>query len=303
MSNRVDVLVADIAERQLGLFSDRQVAAVGGDRALRARRVASGRWIRVCRGVLGFPGWAPSFRRSLWASLLAAPDGAMVSHWSAAALHRMVGYPPTRFQICVPHGCHAPNPIAIVRQTTQPAVPFLIDGLPVTPIERTVVDLGSITGPTRLGATFEELVLGGRTTFERTRREFLSLARQGRPGITVLHTVLERADGPGPARSELERALDRIIATLPGRPPAREAPLPGREWSNERVDRCFEDELLIVEGDGRRWHARSAAFTRDRQRDRVAMLAGYRTARYAYEELTGDPDGVRAELLALLGRA
>jgi hypothetical protein len=135
----------------------------------------------------------------------------------------------------------------------------------------------------------------------RLRREFLRLAKSGRNGISTMRTVLAAYDdGPPPSRSELERRLDAILVTLPA-DALREAPLPGREWSNERVDRRFDQpRRLIVEGDGRRWHTRLADFRRDRERDRHALRHGYPTVRYAYEELTDDPAGVRAELLDLL---
>lgn len=303
MRRDIDAVVAALAAGQRGVFADRQAEDCGADRKLIARRIAAGLWLRVAPGVLGLPGHPPSFVRSLWIALLAAPPRTVVSHWSAAALHGMTGYPRNRFHITVPRGTHLLNPVAVVHQTSAMPEVVWLQGLPVTTIERTVVDLGKVSSPGRLGPAVEDLVLDGRSTLEKMRREFLRLARQGRNGVTVVRQVLDDRDGSStPSRPRLEAALDRILDALPGAPPRHEAPLPGWEWTQARVDRRYDEERLIVEGDGRRWHARTADFTRDRQRDRQAMLAGYRVARYAYGELIDDPDGVRAELLALLGR-
>lgn len=303
MVNPVDVAMAAMASRQAGAFADRQVKAAGGDAGLIRRRLRSGVWARPAPGVLSFPGRRASFIRSLWIALLAAGEGAVVSHRSAAALHAMTGYARNRFDITVPHGARLDNPIAVVHQTRQFPDVVLVSGLPCTTIEQTVVDLGKVSSVRRLGAAVEDLILEGRSTLERMRRVHLSRACQGRNGITVVRTVLEdRGPERTVPRGHLEKALDAILVTIPGVPPRHEAPLPGREWSNERVDRRFEDPKLIVEGDGRRWHARTADFTRDRQRDRVALVHGYPTVRYAYEELVGDAAGVRAELRELLGR-
>ena len=299
----VDVIVSGLAAAQFGVFSRRQALDAGAPASLVQRRLASGRWSAPVPGVLALPGHPASFRRSLWIAWLAAPATAVVSHWSGGHLHRLPGFAPNRFTLTVPHASAHRNPIARVIQTrAMPPSTERIDGLPVASVERILCDVARWCGPVKLAALVEEARTAERTNVVRLRREFLRLARSGRDGITTMRGVLDvYADGPSPSRSELERRLDAILDTPPVRA-KREAPLPGREWSSERVDRLFhEPKRLIVEGDGRRWHTRVKDFARDRQRDRDALRAGYPTVRYAYEELTDDPAGVRAELVDLLG--
>jgi hypothetical protein len=298
----VDLAASAIAAVQFGVFSRRQALAAGATDALIRRRLANGRWLVAAPGVLALPGHPPSFRRSLWIAWLAAPATTVVSHWSGGHLRHLPGFPPNRLTLTVPHGSTHHNPIARVFQSSAMPTTERIDGLPVASVERVLCDVARLCGPAKLGALVEEARVAERTSVVRLRREFLRLARSGRNGITTMRGVLDKyEDGPTPPRSELERRLDAILDTLPVKA-KHEAPLPGREWSNDRVDRLFDlPRRLIVEGDGRRWHTRVKDFARDRQRDRDALRHGYPTVRYAYEELTDDPSSVRQELLDLLG--
>jgi very-short-patch-repair endonuclease len=57
---------------------------------------------------------------------------------------------------------------------------------------------------------------------------------------------------------------------------------------------------LIVEIDGRTYHAKREAFTHDRRRDRRLALAGFETRRYAASEIVDEPAKVIAEVGAFL---
>lgn len=66
-----------------------------------------------------------------------------------------------------------------------------------------------------------------------------------------------------------------------------------------RVDRLCRTPPLIVEADGRLYHARLADMEKDRRRDRAALAMGYPTVRYGWSELTTCAREVRAELVEL----
>jgi len=69
-----------------------------------------------------------------------------------------------------------------------------------------------------------------------------------------------------------------------------------------RVDGLYEDYGLIVELDGRRYHAGIAA-TGDAARDNVHLLAGFVTLRFTWQQVTADPCGVARQVAAVLQRA
>ncbi len=97
-----------------------------------------------------------------------------------------------------------------------------------------------------------------------------------------------------PPASALEAKLYRIL-DRPGMPGhVRQARVP---WSPDQVvDAMLLDVPVIIEADGRRWHTRVADFERDRARDRAAAQHGYRTLRFTYDDVHGEPDRVEAEI-------
>ncbi len=60
---------------------------------------------------------------------------------------------------------------------------------------------------------------------------------------------------------------------------------------------------MIVELDGRSTHGTALAFEKDRERDRLLLTDGWRVIRLTWRQLRDDPQGVAADLRALLGGA
>ena len=297
----VDVGVALFAQTQEGNCSIRQVRALGGSSALVRRRIAAGRWLQRAPEVIGLPGSPHGPRSDLWVALLDAGPDAMASHESAAALHELGAYTLGRPAIVIPHGSHHRIAAGTVHQTRRLPPPVTLGGIPATPLVRTVLDLAPTTTPLALGRLVDEVALRRPEHLAAIERGHEWMVRTKRSGASNLSRALDgRTRGYVPPRSELERLLDAVIATLPVDPPRREVDLPNREQDPHRVDRLFEDPPLIVEGDGRLWHARLASMERDRRRDRRALRLGYPTVRYGFHELQDDAADVRAELFQLL---
>lgn len=298
----VDVAVALFASQQAGNFSVRQALAAGANRELIRRRLRAGRWLSHGPAVCGLPGFPDDDLALLWRAWLDAGPFAMACHTTAAALERIDGYRIAPVRLLVPHGAHHRNAIATVHQSRRLPVPRMIRGLPVTPVVRTALDLASETRVVQLGRVIDQIVVRGDAALPAFRDGLEWMQRTRRPGAVTLERALRgRTHGYEPPRSELERMLDAIIATLPGAPPEREVELPGRAGAAHRVDRRFPGPMVIVEGDGRLWHARLQSMDDDRRRDRHAARLGYRTLRYGWSELTQEAEEVRAELFDVLG--
>ena len=92
-----------------------------------------------------------------------------------------------------------------------------------------------------------------------------------------------------------------VVLQRAGLTAARQYQLP---WSKEPVIGCVDvaipEAMVIVEADGRRWHARYDAMARDRRRDREVLRAGWVTVRFVYKDLVDDPDGAADELAAIV---
>lgn len=299
----VDVAVALFASQQAGNFTLRQVISAGGNRELARRRVRSGRWLDHGNCVYGLPGLPETDAAVLWRAWLDAGPRAMAGSTTALALHRVEGFGVAPVRLLVPHGAHHRNGWARVHQTRRLPTPVVVRGIPTVPPARAVLDIAAETGPVRLGRVVDEVVVRRDANLEVFRNGLAWMQRTGRAGaVNLERALLGRTHGYQPPRSELERMLDAILATLPGPAPEHEVDLPGRAGAAHRVDRLFRDPPVILEGDGRLWHARLASMDEDRRRDRHALRLGFPTLRYGWYELTEEAHEVRAELLDVLGR-
>ena len=85
----------------------------------------------------------------------------------------------------------------------------------------------------------------------------LRVGTVGRPGASSLVRVLdERGPGRDVARTALEAKLDEVLSLAGLAHGSAEHPLPGAGRRHGLVDRAFPEAKLVVEADGRRWHAR-----------------------------------------------
>ena len=175
----------------------------------------------------------------------------------------------------------------------------VIEGLPITTIPRTVVDLSAKLHPRHLAAIVDDLVASKRLDLDELTCLAASIARRGKTGSTTLRCLIdERGDGEIAIASRLERRGLAVLldAGLPH--PVLEHPAP---WSeSQRIDAAYPEEKVGIEWDSMRWHTQVAAFQRDRVRDRLALLKGWRVFRFTWHDVTERPSDVVATIRAAL---
>jgi len=296
--------IADIASRQHGVFSRAQALAAGATNRSTYRRLGHRRWVTVAPGVYSLPGFADSWVRRLWIAHLDAGPQSVVSHEAAAALHRLLNYPPGPIRLIAPHGDHhRPCQAKFVHQSRDiaPAHVTRIGGLPVTTIPRTFCDLAATSGRGRLERAIDDAHLTRRCAVPDIVALANDLQRPGKRGLTRLLALLD-VRGPGVAvpESELERALVKLLQNGGFTGFSLQHELPWRPHVPNRVDVLFAKDKAIVEADSRRWHGRVDAMAEDRRRDRDAQNHGYRVYRFLHEEVIHEPDEVRRVLRAAL---
>ena len=98
-------------------------------------------------------------------------------------------------------------------------------------------------------------------------------------------------------RSTLERQMDELLAPTSLPRPIKEHPIPSSAPGEGFAARAWVEALLILEIDGRPYHARRLAMRRDRARDRAAARMGWQTMRVLDEEVSDEPDLVVADLV------
>lgn len=237
------------------------------------------------------------------AALLANPAGALADVTAAELLELPARRSTTR-SIVVPHGTgvSVDHPQLVVRRTTHLPVDDIDEAdLRRTTVERTICDLAARQDPQQTKRLIEWGITHRRmtpTSFHACLRHY---CRRGRPGSALLRLFdSELLDGRPIPASELERrgveALERGGLTgweLHFTPP----------WSDGVsgiVDIAFPDRQLIVELDGRRWHAMTSAMRNDRHRDRRAAQHGWTVLRFGWAEVVERPRSFINEIRTLL---
>ena len=125
-------------------------------------------------------------------------------------------------------------------------------------------------------------------------RTLLDLA--GRRGVRRLRAVIEGMREPDLSRSELE---DRFLGLCrrAGLPRPRVNMLVSVGGETLEVDFAWPARRLVVEVDGWRHHGTGSGFERDRRRDRLLALGGWRVIRATWLQLRRE----EAELAAAIG--
>lgn len=260
--------------------------------------VTSGRLLRLQPGVLATPAAAGRWRVRV-AAALSGRDAA-ASHGTALALWGLLPPPAGPVHLTVEDSRSARGSAGVVLHRNSPALAdrHRVDGLPVTSVERAVVDAWGAPGPpprtdvraAAITAVRDRMCRPADLAFELGR----STRLRGRSELATLVGLL--ADG---CRSELEIWGCLEVLRTPGMPPfVQQRPI--RVGGETFVlDVAYEDAMLAVELDGAAWHGSSQQRETDIRRDSLVATTGWQTLRYGYRRLTREPAACRRDIAAV----
>jgi len=257
--------------------------------------VADGKLVRLRPGVVALPTAGQCWRTRLAAAL----DGraAVASHVSALALWELIEHSPGPVHVTVDLTASGRGSSGVVLHRS-PGIfdrRRLVDGLPATSVERSIVDTwGRPTGMRRsavraatITAVRRRLCSPRELTVELERRPRLA----GRSELARLVALL--ADG---CQSELEIWGCLQVFRAPGMPPfvqQRRVVVDGQAF---HLDVAYDDVMLAVEMDGAAWHGSRQQRERDIRRDALLATVGWQTLRFSYSRMTATPEACRREV-------
>jgi hypothetical protein len=287
-----------IAEVQHDVFTRQQALLAGGiDAETIKSRVRRGAWRRLYRGVYtNLAGPLPR-KTQLWAAVLYAGPHAVLSHETAAELHRLTDGPSGLIHVSVNRKVTAATGIRIHRLSRAYDPPDAHLDPPHTTIEDTILDLVG-TAPTLADATDRLTSAFGRNLTSAGR---LRYALDARTRIRWRARVLDIiACGGSGDQSVLEYRYTRDVERPHGLPEAdRQVPFRLPNGRIGRRDRVYERYRVIIELDGQLAH-RPEDKWRDHKRDRAAIIAGYEPLRYGWSDVDATPCGTAAEVGTIL---
>ncbi len=280
----------ELAGRQHGIVARRQLLALGFSKKAIDHRIERGRLHVVAHGVYAV-GWPKlTHKRRRMAAVLACGDGTALSHRSAAALWEIGTEKPGVIDVSVRRRCELRRPGLRVRGRPSLSVEDIVirDGIPVTAVARTLVDLSTELGLLGIERAVNEADKRNLIDPEALRSALDDYA--GERGVKVLRKVLDKRTFRL-SDSDLE-IIFRPIAAAAGLP----LPLTKQVVDGVEVDFFFPDLGLVVETDGLRYHRTPSTQTRDIRRDRAHILAGMTPLRFSHFEIKYEPSRVQMEL-------
>jgi predicted transcriptional regulator of viral defense system len=293
------VRVAALADAQHGVLSRRQMLGLGLTRSMIETGLGTGRLTPLHPGVYAL-GHRRLRREGSWlAAVLWAGPGAALSHREAAALHGLRASSRSRTDVTTARRMRRPPPgIETHHTSTLPAEDRSVaEGIPVTSVARTLVDLAGVVARDSLAKALREAehlrvvdVRDIHAAMDRTSN------RPG-PGYAALEAVLaeHRRRGTQLTRSVLEERFVALCDRHGLPPPRTNFYIVGME-----VDACWPTHRLAVELDGWDRHKDRHAFQHDRQKGNAITHAGYRLLRFTHDDIVNRPTATAAQIAGFL---
>ena len=286
-----DARLAAVAGRQHNRIALEQLVALGLSRHAIAHRVETGRLVHVHDGVFAVAPVLDDPRGGWMAATLTAP-GTELSHASAAVAWGVRGRRPgeARIETVTRPGRGGPrrqDGVLVHRSRTLDGNTTTHLGIPITTVERTLVDLAPHLADRTLAKAVREAIRL-RLTDADSLRTVLERHR-GRRGVARLRVVVAGLAGLAleRTRSDAEARALEVLARA-----GRRLPEVNRVIAGQEADLSWPGERLIVEVDGRQFHLDAAE---DARRQAVWERAGWTVHRLLADAVFDAPE----QLLAL----
>jgi very-short-patch-repair endonuclease len=167
----------------------------------------------------------------------------------------------------------------------------------VTTVPRTLLDLAAVLPPHQVARAINEAEV--QRLADPVPLVALLARYPRRRGVAVARAVLDEASiGSTITRSELEEGFHAFLIH-------HDLPRPEVNANVRIGDRLIECDFawpaqgLIAELDGHAFHVTTAAYERDRARDRALSVAGWRVVRITWRQLRDDAVGLAADMCRL----
>lgn len=266
-----------------------------------SRSIQRGHLITIQPGVAIVRSAERSELQSVAAAVLASGENALAGGSTAAWLHGVSIPLTTPLHVITPARPRNRRIIgAMLHRPTDTLNlnPEFPQGVAATSPFRTLLDTAAWTPPFT-SRVLEHFLVENRLSIIHSWRGLFVHARQGRPGISVLRTVLQRwaLDTEQP-ESVLEAKMLSLCFT---------GNLPAFEFQAEvgpyRVDFLWRAQRVIAECDGFAFHGSTRErFESDRQRDRYLQSLGYTVWRFSFRQVIHEPDVIAQQLRAAFRR-
>ncbi len=289
---RTEDAIVRVVERQWGVASRRQLEDAGLGKAATVRWMEGRRLHRIHPGVYAAGHRGLAVEGEMAAALLYAGPGAMLSHCTAGWWSQLLPHRPSRIDVSSARRRSSSNSVRM--HCRRDLERTWHRRLPITQPSQTLLDIACVVPFNQLRRALAEAEYRRLVGLD----DVEAVLGRGRPGSAALRKALAQ-HRPELARtlSVLEERFLQLCESHDLAPPEVNAEVAGL-----MVDALWRRQRVIVELDGHAAHGTPAAMERDHGRDLTLRAAGFRVLRYTWQQITGQPQLVAADLAAALLR-
>jgi hypothetical protein len=287
----------ELREAQAGVVTTKQARECGVSEAAIRQHVRAGRWQRLYRRIYWTHSGPPPRPALLWAALLRAGPGAVLSHETAAELCGLLDTPSEVIHVSLPPGRRI-RAVSGVRLHIRRGEPLAHPAREPrrTTVEQTVIDLTQQASKVDDAIAWIARACAKRLT--RPERLAAAFARQRRlRWRDALVTAV--ADVGSGCHSLLELRYLRDVERAHGLPAGSRQRRRQCERTTTYSDVEYEEYGLNVELDGRVGHDGEAKL-RDNRRDNRCAAGGGRVLRYGWVDVNVRACGTAAQVAGAL---
>jgi hypothetical protein len=233
------------------------------------------------------------------AAVLSAGDDSALSHLAGAAHLGLVRQRPSVVDVTCHRALRPRPPFRFHRSRLAPDEVMVHDGIPVSTVSRTLLDLAGMLSSARLALAINEAEVQGLTS--PLSLPALLDRHPRRPGAGAIREILASGRlGHGTTESELEDLFQVLVIEEDLPQPLTNAPI-DLSMGTIVVDCLWLPQRVVLELDGERFHDNSRRRRQDLTRDRALAAAGYRPLRAGWNDVVDDRGRLVGQLRRILG--
>lgn len=288
-----DHLIDALARVQDNVITRDDVLRCGGTDSLIANRLARGLWQPLQAGVYLAGSAPPTWHQLVRAAVAAAGEEAVVSHRAALLLWGLDGIAGAPPEIVVPFNGD-PDPLGVVVHRSRRIEPAsIVDGIPVTSVERTLLECAAMLPPVVIEKAFACAWRRNLTSPQKSRLYLEHHGGRGRHGTRLFRDTVTIYEGTlRPPGSGGEVVFLRLLRQAGVDEPVRQYEIALPDGTKATADFAWPELRKLIEFEGLESHSDSRALAYDTLREDDVRAVGWDLRRYPAHTLKVDPKGL-----------
>jgi len=287
--------IRGIAAGQHGVITRTQLVAYGVTDHEIARRIREGRMEQRYDGVYYLDAVPATWLTEICSARFACGPDAIASHRCAAVLWGLDGIRSRLIEVTVPY-LASPEPDGVIVHRTRRANPSsVVESIPVSTVEKLMLDLASMLPESVLRKLARSAVHNGLTSPDLLDETIGKLGGRGVTGTRKARRVVGFvADDLSGSAAEIH--LKDIVLDAPIPRPVQQLRVRFADGSHAYPDFSWPDRMRIVEVDGFAAHGTPEQFQNDLRRQNQLMDLGWEVRRFTATDIRDRPLEVGAEI-------